>query len=187
MLATYKHNNGTTGDIAIRHAVLQDVPHLQALFAHARGMMAATGNAHQWTDGYPDLELLHADIAGGDCYVVLKDAQIVATFVLRLGIDPTYNTIYNGQWLNDSPYATIHRIASNGKAKGIVHLAIQLALEQCCNIRIDTHRDNAIMHHILCKEGFKRCGIIYCSRQPPTAPIEKPSAVNERIAYHLAV
>ncbi|MBR1526072.1 MAG: hypothetical protein IJ640_05360 [Prevotella sp.] len=29
------------------------------------------------------------------------------------------------------------------------------------NIRIDTHRDNRIMQHLMQKEGFTYCGIIY--------------------------
>ena len=29
------------------------------------------------------------------------------------------------------------------------------------NIRIDTHRDNTIMQHVIQKHGFSYCGIIY--------------------------
>jgi RimJ/RimL family protein N-acetyltransferase len=29
------------------------------------------------------------------------------------------------------------------------------------NIRIDTHRDNHIMQHVIQKHGFTYCGIIY--------------------------
>jgi RimJ/RimL family protein N-acetyltransferase len=29
------------------------------------------------------------------------------------------------------------------------------------NIRIDTHRDNQIMQHVILKQGFTYCGIIY--------------------------
>jgi len=29
------------------------------------------------------------------------------------------------------------------------------------NIRIDTHRDNRIMQHVISKYGFTYCGIIY--------------------------
>lgn len=86
----------------------------------------------------------------------------MATFVLRGGIDPTYNIIYEGKWLNNKPYATIHRIASTGEIKGIMHIAMQFALQQYDNIRIDTHHDNMVMQHLIEKEGFKYCGIIHC-------------------------
>ena len=29
------------------------------------------------------------------------------------------------------------------------------------NLRIDTHRDNVIMQHLMQRHGFTRCGIIY--------------------------
>ena len=31
----------------------------------------------------------------------------------------------------------------------------------CGNLKIDTHRDNRIMQHLLDKNGFTYCGIIY--------------------------
>ena len=73
----------------------------------------------------------------------------MATFVLRGGADPTYDIIYDGKWPNDKPYATIHRIASSGEATGIMHTALQYALTLYDNIRIDTHRDNLVMQHLL--------------------------------------
>ena len=146
----------------IRKSSLDDIPRLMEIFAIARRFMAATGNPHQWADDYPSEELLRSDIASGDSYVVVCGDRIVATFVLRGGIDPTYNVIYNGQWLNDSPYATIHRIAGSGEVKGILHRAVQFALQQYGTIRIDTHRDNLVMQRAIVKEGFKYCGIIHC-------------------------
>ena len=124
--------------------------------------MAATGNPNQWIDGYPGEELLRSDIGRGDSYVCLLGNQVVATFVLREGNDPTYATIYEGAWPNDHPYATIHRMASNGEVKGILHLAVQFALRRYTTLRIDTHRDNAIMRRAIQKEGFVYCGLIRC-------------------------
>lgn len=43
-----------------------------------------------------------------------------------------------------------------------MHIAMQFALQQYDNIRIDTHHDNMVMQHLIEKEGFKYCGIIYC-------------------------
>ena len=125
--------------------------------------MVETGNPTQWTDGYPSDELLQADIDSGDCYTIANDGEhIVATFVLRPGDDPTYSTIYGGAWLSNRPYATIHRIASDGTRKGILHLAMQFAQLDYNNIRIDTHRDNQVMRNAIAKEGFVYCGIIHC-------------------------
>lgn len=151
-----------SNDTIIRKTTIADIPQLREIFDIARQFMANTGNPSQWVDGYPSDEQLTQDIENGDSYVVEKDEKVVATFVLRGGIDPTYNIIYEGKWLNDKPYATIHRIASTGEIKGIMHIAMQFALQKYDNIRIDTHHDNMVMQHLIEKEGFKYCGIIHC-------------------------
>ena len=135
---------------------------MQDIFAIARKFMADTGNPNQWAETYPSYAQLLSDINSGDSYVCLVDGRIVATFVLRGGDDPTYDTIYEGAWKNDSPYATIHRIASSGEVKGIFNCAMRFALQNFSTIRIDTHRDNRVMQHMIIKAGFKYCGIIHC-------------------------
>lgn len=149
-------------DMIIRRSTIADIPHLREIFAHARQFMAETGNPNQWVNDYPSVEFLTRDIESGDSYACIKDGRIVATFLLRGGEDPTYAKIYDGQWLNDAPYATIHRIASNGEKKGILHVVMQYALKQYKTIRIDTHRDNQVMQNAIRKEGFRYCGIIHC-------------------------
>ena len=149
--------------VSIRHTRVEDIPRLQALFSHARSFMLETGNPSQWTAAYPSEELLRKDIGSRDSYVVEDEKQtVIATFVLRGGVDPTYDVIYEGRWLNDAPYATIHRIASDGTRKGILNLAMQFALLNYNNIRIDTHRDNQVMRNAITKEGFVYCGVIHC-------------------------
>lgn len=149
--------------LEIRKTRKEDIPRLKQIFATARQFMASNGNPDQWAPSYPNDEQLLNDINNGDSFVVISDSrQIVATLVLHAGIDPTYNTIYEGQWLNDAPYATIHRIASNGEVKGIFRLALQFALNRYDNIRIDTHHDNIVMRNAIMQNGFSYCGIIHC-------------------------
>ncbi len=146
----------------VRKSTLEDVPRLLEIFAIARKFMAETGNPDQWSGDYPGEELLRNDVRSGDSYVCIKEGRVVGTFVLRGGNDPTYDIIYDGAWQNDFPYATIHRIASCGEAKGILHLAMRFALQRYHSIRIDTHRDNTVMRNAIRKEGFAYCGIIHC-------------------------
>ena len=146
----------------IRHSETTDLPRMKEIFNIARQFMIESGNPNQWVDGYPDEEFLREDIEHGDSYVILADGQIVATFVLRAGKDPTYDVVYDGEWLNDEPYATIHRIAASGEVRGIMHAVMEYALERFDNIRIDTHKDNKKMQHLIMKEGFRYCGIIRC-------------------------
>ena len=161
--------------MTIRHATIADIPVMQEIFAIARRFMAATGNPNQWAATYPSIEQLQNDIASGDSYVCLVNGQVVATFVLRGGQDPTYDIIYDGAWLNARPYATIHRIASNGEVKGIFRTVLNFALQSYDNIRIDTHRDNRVMQNAIMKAGFVYCGIIHCWNG------------DERLAYQLTV
>lgn len=151
-----------TTDLSIRNTKFDDIPRLLEIFAIARKFMAETGNPNQWGDSYPREELLREDIKRGDSYVCVKDDKIVATFVLRGGNDPTYDIIYGGTWLNDNPYATIHRIASSREVKGIFNFVLQYALQHYSSIRIDTHADNKVMQNSIIKSGFAYCGIIHC-------------------------
>lgn len=148
--------------LMIRKTALSDIPRLMEVFSAARLFMSQTGNPNQWAATYPSDELLVSDIESGDSYVCISDRQIVATFVLRGGDDPTYDVIYNGAWPNNHPYATIHRIASMGTVNGIFAQVLAFAHTQYDTIRIDTHRDNKVMQHLLQKHGFVYCGIIHC-------------------------
>lgn len=148
--------------MTIRKSTLEDIPQMLEIFAIARRFMAATGNPNQWAATYPSVEQLTADIRSGDSYLCEEEGEVVATFVLRGGNDPTYDIIYDGAWQNDRPYATIHRIASSGKVKGIFRTAMQFALQSYSTLRIDTHRDNQVMQHAISQAGFVYCGIIHC-------------------------
>ena len=146
--------------ITIRKSKPEDLPRLMEIFAHARSFMVSTGNPDQWAEDYPGRELLLKDIGSSDSYVVMVGSAVVATFVLRAGDDPTYRVIYDGEWPDDGPYATIHRIASDGSRKGILHLVMKFALERFPSIRIDTHRDNLPMQKVITGSGFRYCGVI---------------------------
>ena len=93
--------------------------------------------------------------------LIEENGELVGVFAFIIGPDPTYAEIWDGDgWLNDEPYGTIHRIASNGKTKGIFETCVAYCETLIDNIRIDTHADNAPMQHLIRKNGFTRCGII---------------------------
>lgn len=136
--------------------------------------MVSAGNPKQWGDDYPSEELLLSDIYNNVSYIIEADGEAIATFVLMHGIEPTYRKIYEGKWIDDSlPYATIHRIASREGVHGVLAFVIDWAQSQTNNIKIDTHRDNRPMQHLLQKNGFSYCGIIYLDDG------------DERLAYQL--
>ena len=147
----------------IRKAIEDDIPALMHIFESAKGIMRANGNLHQWGVGYPSPEVVRSDIERGVCYVATNEVtgEIEATMAFIPGPDSTYSYIENGLWLNDNPYYVIHRIAVAAPGKGYARLLLDWAFERTDTVRIDTHRDNVIMHHILRKYGFSYCGVIY--------------------------
>ncbi|MBQ9184770.1 MAG: N-acetyltransferase [Bacteroidales bacterium] len=146
----------------VRKATLADLQPILQVISDAKQKMRRTGNMKQWTDGYPSAKVILADIDAGHGYVCLQeDGTIGGYYAMIPGAEPTYAKIYEGEWLNDAPYITIHRIASGADAKGVFGAMLQEASSLINNIRIDTHRDNAIMQHVLEKHGFVYCGIIY--------------------------
>lgn len=148
--------------LSIRLSTEADLPAMRCIFTQAKEKMRAAGNMHQWTGNYPSDEQLRMDIQRGFSYLMERDGQPVATFVLALCQDPTYSHIYEGKWLNeDLPYGTIHRIASLHGQHGILKEVLRWAEGKTRNLRIDTHRDNLPMQHLLLKYGFTYCGIIY--------------------------
>ena len=147
----------------IRKATHDDIPALMQLFENAKGIMRASGNMQQWTEGYPSEEVVRGDIDRGVCYVACSDGNddIEATMAFIPGPDPTYSYIEGGEWLDDSPYYVIHRIAVLVPGKGYGRRLLDWAFQRTDTVRIDTHHDNIIMHHILRKYGFKNCGVIF--------------------------
>ena len=102
-----------------------------------------------------------------DISFTVEEGEIHAAFVFILGEEPDYAVIEDGSWTSSAPYGTIHRIAGSGAGKGVFRECLAYCMSRISNIRIDTHRDNAIMRHLLEKHGFQECGIIYVEDGSP--------------------
>lgn len=137
------------------------IPRVMEIYAQARDFMRDNGNENQWIDGYPALADLRRDIDEGGSYVVILDGRVVGTFFFTLRPEPTYGTIFQGEWLDDRPYGVLHRVASDGSVKRLLDIVLDFCLTLTDNIRIDTHRDNSVMRNALVRYGFAYCGIIY--------------------------
>ena len=146
----------------IRKAKTKEIDDIMDVYDAAKRFMRQTGNEKQWIDGYPSKELILGNIRDGGLYVCLSDdEQITGAFYFKVEDDKTYTKIYDGEWLDNKPYGVVHRIASNGKQKGVGDACMLWCFEQCSNIRVDTHRDNTVMQNILIRNGYRQCGIIY--------------------------
>jgi acetyltransferase, GNAT family len=151
----------------IRNAIESDLLEIKSIVAKARELMKSSGNVNQWVDGYPSSEVFLSDICSGNAYLLLRENKVVAYFAMTDGPEPTYNLITKGSWLNDDNYGVLHRIASNGEAKGVFKEILLYASEHYSNIRIDTHHDNKIMQRLLEQNGFVYCGVIFLADGSP--------------------
>lgn len=181
----------------VRKATYEDVPELMEVFGKAREIMRASGNMQQWSDGYPSEEIIRKDIEEGVCYVHCdrklnketgkREERIIATMAFIPGPDPTYAKIHNGQWIDESPYYVIHRIAAAEPGHNVAFMLLDWAFLQTGNIRIDTHKDNVIMQHILDKQGFTHCGMIYLANGDPREAYQMSLKANKyKALYNLA-
>ncbi|MBQ3054356.1 MAG: GNAT family N-acetyltransferase [Clostridia bacterium] len=155
----------------IRKSRMEDLPKMEEIYQKAREFMIATGNPHQWSNGYPAHNLLVEDIQKGISFVCEDDGEVVAVFCFYKEHEIDYDGIFDGKWLDDKPYGVIHRIASIRKGAG--SFCIDYCYKKTGNIRIDTGDDNIPMQKCLLKNGFKYCGRIVLA-----------SINEERMAFH---
>lgn len=76
--------------------------------------------------------------------------------------------------MNEKPYGTIHRMASDGTRRGMLRECLDYCRNLIPEIRMDTHEKNFSMQRACEHLGFQRCGVIYVADGTP------------RIAYQLA-
>lgn len=151
-----------------------DLDKLLEIYREAREFMKNSGNKTQWGDNKPSKETLERDIENKNLYKVVDFDEIVGAFALIYGEDKTYLEI-DGKWLNDEPYATLHRVASSGKARGIMSEIIKFSEEKFENLRIDTHKNNHKMLDKIRENGFTYCGVIKIDDGSPRETFQKIS------------
>ena len=156
----------------IRKANYNDLDKIDSVFDYARSFMRKSGNMQQWSGGYPQREVLEDDIKKDRLYVFCEGDEIEGVFVFFLGDDPTYSYI-EGKWISQEPYGVFHRVANGGKLKGMLKQMLDFVKDKTTHLRIDTHEDNMVMQHVLEKNGFTKCGIIYLENGDPRIAYEK--------------
>jgi hypothetical protein len=153
----------------IRKAEIDDLAEIMKIYGIAQDFMIKSGNPTQWGRSYPGQDLIKEDIENEVCHLICDGETPHGVFALFRGDEPTYQYIEGGEWLNDEAYVTVHRIASDGKVRGVFKCAIDHCKAVSDNIRIDTHKSNKIMQKLIEKNGFQRCGTIYVRNAPRIA------------------
>ncbi len=166
----------------IRKTEERDLDALMLLFEEARKTIASLG-INQWQDGYPNRDVILADMEKGYSRVVVVEETVSGTFAIIDDGEPTYDRIDNGHWLTGDEnrnYLAIHRVAisvakrGSGLSTAILHDAEESAREAGkTSLRIDTHEGNRVMRRMLEKHGFQYCGIIWLANGDPRVAYEK--------------
>ena len=169
----------------LRHGTLDDLVVIDRIYAYARWQMAATGNPTQWGAVHPPSSQIREDLERRRTLLLVDNGpsttphrvdadadpaprlteehapgeRVLAVFAVCKGPDPTYGNI-DGAWLDGDPYVALHRVASSGLARHTARDCLLWAVEEYGNVRVDTHRNNGAMQHVLSACGFTRCGII---------------------------
>lgn len=166
----------------IRGSTPDDLGYIMPIFDEARGTIASLG-IDQWQNGYPSREVICEDIKKSQSYRVVVDGDICGTFALIEDGEPTYDDIFDGEWLTGDGkdgYFAIHRVAISVKCrgKGIATSIIDFCAERARyaskrSLRIDTHRGNVVMRRMLEKNGFAHCGTIFLESGDERVAYEK--------------
>lgn len=142
-----------------------DAGRIMELIDQAKGFLKSRG-VDQWQKGYPDASAIEGDIRDGNGYVLTDGDRVVGYACISFDGEECYDGL-KGEWLSIQPYAVVHRMAiddthkGRGLAKAMLHYAEELCVGKGVHsIKIDTDADNAIMKHILAKNGFTYCGVI---------------------------
>lgn len=160
-----------------RNSKKSDIDAIMNLLGEARESIGKLG-IDQWQYGYPSRDIVAEDIRKARSYVGDDNGQICAVFTIITDGEPTYERIYDGQWLTEGltkdtgdgrcSYYALHRIAvaNDYRGKGVSRQIINFIRSKCVDgnklsIRVDTHRGNIPMLRMLKKNGFEYCGVIY--------------------------
>lgn len=160
--------------VELRNALLSEAQACYQCIEDARAYHKTMGFV-QWHPNYPTPQTIVDDIHRHLGYVFVADDEVIGYCCIIIGDEPAYHNI-DGAWKTDRPYAVIHRMAFNQKArgKGLSKVAFAQIKNLCRSkgiraIRVDTQDENKVMQHILGREGFQYCGLIEFDGGPKLA------------------
>lgn len=165
--------------MVFRKANALDIEVIIKIIKQAQDYFKENG-VNQWQNNYPNIETIKQDIKNGYGYVLEDNEEIIGTVAVSFDGEKTYDVIYDGEWLSNSEYAVIHRMAVTNSHKGEGFSSVIMKyIEEICldrnvhSIKIDTHNENISMQRVIKKNNFKYCGIIYVDDKSKRLAFEK--------------
>ena len=167
--------------MTIRSATKKDIPSIMDIIKDAQ-LHLANQNIDQWQDGYPTADIIANDIANNESFVVVNEDDIpFATTMFTTSPESTYVKL-EGNWIIpvSQVYGVIHRLAISAKhrKKGIAKRVFKefenrLISQNVNSMKVDTHRGNKGMQHMLTSIGYQYCGVIYLESGDERLAFEK--------------
>ena len=132
----------------------------------------------QWQGREPSLKTIENDIKNHHFLILFEDEQPLGGVAI-LNNEPAYNSLLEGQWLNEAPYRVLHRFFIDPQFHGRKLSKIFLTFieeyvwqQGVDNIRLDTHERNLPMRGLMQTMHYQEVGRVIL-----------PHA-GERLVYH---
>ncbi|MGV3704359.1 MAG: GNAT family N-acetyltransferase [Arcticibacter sp.] len=148
---------------SFRPAREQDLDQIWGILKDAITRRKEEGS-NQWQDGYPNPEVVRADIAKDSGYVLTDGDTIVGYCAILINDEPEYANL-RGKWLTEGDFVLYHRVAvsdkylGQGLAQEMLKRVEEYAREHGIrSVKADTNFDNLGMLRIFEKLGYTYCG-----------------------------
>jgi len=159
----------------LRKASADELDLVLSIIEDGKKQLADAG-IDQWQNEYPNRDTIKADIDAGHAVIYNSDDhETLGVASVVPSPDSAYDAL-KGDWLvHTDKYVTVHRVAifSHHQGQGYASKLFQDLFTYIAknhpeseSIRIDTHRDNAKMQHLIVKNGFQKVGEITGAYHP---------------------
>ena len=149
-----------------RKATLPEIPQIWEILQKAIQRRKEDGS-NQWQDGYPNPEVIKADIEKEVGFVLTEGENLVGYCAVLINDEPAYAGI-EGKWLSDEDFVVVHRIAiaqeylGKGLAKEMIKFIEEFAIQNnIYSVKADTNFDNLAMMKSFENSGYAYCGEVY--------------------------
>ena len=154
----------TNENLKIAQANPPDIVPIMDLIRKAVKAMNDSG-LYQWSEAYPNEEIITEDIAAGTLYKITVDASIAGIIVINHQHFPEYNAL---KWEdNAGRFLMIHRLCIHPdyQGQGLAKILMQFAeayayRNQYASIRLDTSTLNTKALALYDGLGYRRVGVV---------------------------
>ena len=158
-------------------ATLADCDWIVQQIDRCRQLMAKH-NSGQWQGKEPSIATIEKDIHHQHFYLLFEDEQPCGGAAL-VSHEPAYDSLLEGQWLNQEPYIVIHRFFIAPSFQGrhlskvlLAQIERHILNHRIHNVRLDTHALNQPMRGLLARLHYPQVGKAWLAN------------AGERLVYH---